>query len=420
MRTLVLGGAGFIGMHLTERLVADGHRVTVVDDFSRGPRRRPVGRVARPPVRRRRLRRPEPGRGLGGAAPSLRPDLPARRRGGRPQRRGGPGPGHPGQHADRDAPAGLGHPRRPGVLQLDQRGVRRGRRRRHRAGAHRRGRPGDGHRRRLAPVLVRDQQAARRGRLHPRRPGPALRRGHRPFPQRVRAADGRGPRDPGDGAARPRRGGPVPGVGGRPVPRVLLRGRRGGGDAAGDELPGGFRGDRPHRQRQRADQHRRPGEAGAPDGRRQPGAATDAGAGRIGAPALPRPRPAAPVDRLRADGVAGGGRTTHLRLVSQLAGGGDQPGRRATVGRPSSRYDIDSTRGDRRETAGHLVRSGCRPFVAARFRARASSTTVASGSAYFSWKAMMLSKSALITPTSAHTIGASSLGASAACCLARR
>jgi UDP-glucuronate decarboxylase len=36
MRALVLGGAGFIGMHLTERLVADGHRVTVVDDFSRG------------------------------------------------------------------------------------------------------------------------------------------------------------------------------------------------------------------------------------------------------------------------------------------------------------------------------------------------------------------------------------------------
>ncbi|WP_432957999.1 NAD-dependent epimerase/dehydratase family protein [Micromonospora haikouensis] len=35
-RALVLGGAGFIGLHLVERLVADGHRVTVVDDFSRG------------------------------------------------------------------------------------------------------------------------------------------------------------------------------------------------------------------------------------------------------------------------------------------------------------------------------------------------------------------------------------------------
>ncbi|MFI2664679.1 NAD-dependent epimerase/dehydratase family protein [Micromonospora carbonacea] len=35
-RALVLGGAGFIGLHLTERLLADGHRVVVVDDFSRG------------------------------------------------------------------------------------------------------------------------------------------------------------------------------------------------------------------------------------------------------------------------------------------------------------------------------------------------------------------------------------------------
>ncbi|WP_229398000.1 NAD-dependent epimerase/dehydratase family protein [Micromonospora okii] len=36
MHALVLGGAGFVGLHLTERLLADGHRVTVVDDFSRG------------------------------------------------------------------------------------------------------------------------------------------------------------------------------------------------------------------------------------------------------------------------------------------------------------------------------------------------------------------------------------------------
>jgi UDP-glucuronate decarboxylase len=36
MRALVLGGAGFIGLHLAGRLVADGHAVTVVDDFSRG------------------------------------------------------------------------------------------------------------------------------------------------------------------------------------------------------------------------------------------------------------------------------------------------------------------------------------------------------------------------------------------------
>jgi UDP-glucose 4-epimerase/UDP-glucuronate decarboxylase len=36
MRALLLGGAGFIGLHLARRLVADGHFVTIVDDFSRG------------------------------------------------------------------------------------------------------------------------------------------------------------------------------------------------------------------------------------------------------------------------------------------------------------------------------------------------------------------------------------------------
>lgn len=33
---LVTGGAGFIGSHITERLVRDGHRVRVLDDFSSG------------------------------------------------------------------------------------------------------------------------------------------------------------------------------------------------------------------------------------------------------------------------------------------------------------------------------------------------------------------------------------------------
>jgi UDP-glucose 4-epimerase len=38
MRTLVTGGAGFIGSNLVDRLVADGHEVSVLDDLSHGSR----------------------------------------------------------------------------------------------------------------------------------------------------------------------------------------------------------------------------------------------------------------------------------------------------------------------------------------------------------------------------------------------
>ena len=39
MQLLVTGGGGFIGSHLVERLVCDGHRVRVVDNFTTGDRR---------------------------------------------------------------------------------------------------------------------------------------------------------------------------------------------------------------------------------------------------------------------------------------------------------------------------------------------------------------------------------------------
>ncbi len=39
MRILITGGSGFIGSHLAQHLLAQGHHVRIIDDFSTGSRK---------------------------------------------------------------------------------------------------------------------------------------------------------------------------------------------------------------------------------------------------------------------------------------------------------------------------------------------------------------------------------------------
>ena len=38
MKILITGGAGFIGSHLADRLLAEGHEVLVIDNYATGRR----------------------------------------------------------------------------------------------------------------------------------------------------------------------------------------------------------------------------------------------------------------------------------------------------------------------------------------------------------------------------------------------
>ena len=121
-RVLVTGGAGFLGSHLCERLLAAGHEVVCVDNYFTGVRaqhRRP----ARPP----RLRGDAPRRHL----PALRrgrPDLQPRLPGVADPLPARPGADDQDQRARRDQHARPGQAgRRAHPAGLDQRGLRRSR-----------------------------------------------------------------------------------------------------------------------------------------------------------------------------------------------------------------------------------------------------------------------------------------------------
>jgi UDP-glucuronate decarboxylase len=73
MRILVTGGAGFLGSHLCERLIADGHEVVCLDNFFTGSKQN-IASCGQPELRARPPRRDRPVQVRGG--PDLQPGLP--------------------------------------------------------------------------------------------------------------------------------------------------------------------------------------------------------------------------------------------------------------------------------------------------------------------------------------------------------
>ena len=71
MKTWVTGGAGFLGSHMAEALIAGGHSVTVIDDFSTGLSSNLASIEGRVRVVRSPLREPAVETLLGGEQPEV-------------------------------------------------------------------------------------------------------------------------------------------------------------------------------------------------------------------------------------------------------------------------------------------------------------------------------------------------------------